>query len=49
MSRIGKWWRKRQKQRRCFHHDHVTGETWMRSQMIDHGKFFWCRKCDKGW
>lgn len=41
-------WRKR---RACFHHDHTTGKTWIKSMLIDTGrnKMFWCTTCGKAW
>lgn len=45
-SRLKRW----RKRRSCFHHDQHTGETWIRSQIIDFGrKMFWCRECDQTW
>ena len=37
--------------RRCFHHDHHTGTSWIRENLIDLGrrKQFWCDHCDKIW
>lgn len=41
-------WRKR---RWCFHHDHTTGTSWIKSQLLDVGrrKAFWCEDCGKTW
>lgn len=37
--------------RRCFHHDHRTGRTWIKDQLIDTGmrKMHWCTECGKTW
>lgn len=42
---------RRRAQRHCFHHDHRTGESWIKSALVDLGrnKHFWCTKCEKGW
>jgi len=39
------------KRRRCFHHDHHTGQTWIKGQLIDMGirKIFRCTHCGKTW
>jgi hypothetical protein len=41
-------WRKR---RNCFHHDRVTGTSWIGSRLINAGagKMFWCRDCGRTW
>lgn len=40
-------WRKR---RACFHHDWRSGESWIKSQIIDQGrKLFWCHRCGRRW
>lgn len=41
-------WRRR---RRCFHHDPVTGTTWLASELINmgSGKRFWCTHCGRMW
>jgi hypothetical protein len=38
-------------QRHCFHHDHATGESWIRSRLIDAGrrKLFDCGRCGRTW
>jgi hypothetical protein len=43
-----KTWRKR---RACFHHNHRTGESWIKSMLIDMGsrKLFWCDECGRTW
>lgn len=42
---------RRRAQRACFHHNHHTGESWIRSVLVDLGrnKRFWCTKCEKSW
>jgi hypothetical protein len=46
-----RWW----VSRKCMHHDWRTGETWIKSQLIDLGrrKMFWCSEksggCGKVW
>lgn len=39
------------KRRRCFHHDWTTGESWIKTRLINMGmgKMFWCRKCTRTW
>lgn len=39
------------KRRRCFHHDHHTGQSWIRSELIDLGrrKLYHCTECGKVW
>jgi hypothetical protein len=41
-------WRR---QRRCFHHDHTTGESWLTSFLIQNGmgKLFRCTRCFRAW
>lgn len=41
-------WRK---QRHCFHHDRITGDTWILSRLINlgAGKMLWCRECGRTW
>ena len=41
-------WRER---RRCFHHDHTTGQSWITGQLIHHGmgKLFRCKQCGRAW
>lgn len=41
----------RRKRRNCFHHDHVTGKTWIESRLINMGtqKMFWCIECGRTW
>jgi len=40
-------WRKR---RHCMHHDRLTGQSWIKSMLVDLGmnKIFWCDRCGKG-
>lgn len=40
-----------QHRRACFHHDRQTGESWIRSRLVDTGKakHFWCTKCGRYW
>jgi hypothetical protein len=35
----------------CWHHDRVTGASWIRHELIDTGrnKFFWCIGCVATW
>jgi hypothetical protein len=44
--RVGRWQR-----RRCFHHDHRSGESWIKEQLVDVGrrKMWWCDRCGKTW
>lgn len=55
MIGLGLWvtaWRRR---RQCMHHNRLTGESWIKSQLIDMGrrKMFWCSEksggCGKAW
>ena len=41
----------RRRRRSCFHHDHITGQTWIRSQLVDLGraKHYWCTRCRRYW
>jgi hypothetical protein len=41
-------WRAR---RRCFHHDHTSGKSWVRGRLVDLGrrKLFDCDHCGKTW
>lgn len=41
-------WRDR---RECFHHDRLTGESWIRGQLVDLGraKHFLCTHCGRYW
>lgn len=45
------YWRTRAKRKDCFHHDRLTGESWISDQLIDMGKakMFWCEKCERTW
>lgn len=44
------WLARRRKRRNCFHHDHRTGTSWIKSQLIDYGrKLFWCTTCERTW
>ncbi len=43
------WIADRHTQRYCFHHDHRTGESWIRGRIIDHRKLWDCTKCAKTW
>lgn len=38
------------KRRRCMHHNWRTGETYIKSMLINlgMGKLFWCDRCGKG-
>jgi len=42
-------WSRWRDRRNCFHHDHATGTSWIRSRIIDPGKRFWCVGCGKVW
>lgn len=33
----------------CWHHDRLTGTSWIKGQIIDPGKMFWCTRCQKTW
>ncbi len=36
--------------RRCFHHDNITGESWIgRGQIIDYRKLYRCDHCGRIW
>jgi len=41
-------WRKR---RACFHHDHITGRSWVIGRLVDLGraKHWTCRECGRYW
>lgn len=40
-------WRER---RRCFHHNHRTGESWIgNGSVMDYLKYYECSRCGKGW
>lgn len=43
----GKWRRRRE----CFHHDRLTGQSWIESELIEMGarKMFWCTECGRTW
>ncbi len=52
MIRLWRAWRDRRRTRKnCFHHDRVTGTSWISSQLIDLGsrKLFWCTTCERTW
>jgi len=46
-----RWLETRRKRRACFHHDHHTGQSWIRSHLIDLGraKLYWCQRCGQSW
>lgn len=46
--RMWKWWQVR---KQCFHHDRLSGESWINSALIDMGmrKMFWYDKCGRTW
>lgn len=46
---VYKGWRNWRARKDCFHHDHRTGESWIKSQIIDPGKMFWCNQCQQTW
>lgn len=37
--------------RRCFHHNHTTGVSWITGELVDLGraKLFRCVECGKVW
>jgi hypothetical protein len=40
-------WRRR---RNCFHHDRLTGESWISpGSIIDYRKLYTCSRCRKVW
>jgi hypothetical protein len=41
----------RRRQRRCMHHDRMTGTSWISEQLIEAGmrKMFWCTRCEQTW
>lgn len=43
--------RARRRQRECFHHSLLDGESWVRGQLVDIGrrKIYWCTGCDRHW
>lgn len=43
----GKWRRRRE----CFHHDRLTGQSWIEDRLINMGsqKMFWCTECGRTW
>jgi hypothetical protein len=53
-----KWWAKRQKQKRCLHHE-IGGNpanskpafSWIEQRLIDAGlrKMLWCTECERTW
>lgn len=45
------WLARRRKRKNCFHHDHSTGVSWIKSQLIETGmgKMFWCARCQQTW
>jgi hypothetical protein len=44
-------WRRWRNRRGCFHHEHSTGESYLRNELIDCGmrKRFWCTRCGRVW
>ncbi len=51
LDRFLDWREQRQLQRQCFHHDWLTGQTWVQSMLVDVGraKHFRCSRCRKYW
>lgn len=55
---LKRWWEKRQKQRRCLHHE-IGGNpanttpafSYIEQKLIDTGmrKMLWCTECEKTW
>ena len=43
------WWRRRRAQASCFHHDRVSGKSWVETVFfIDYGrKLMRCTRCGK--
>lgn len=42
--------RARRKRRDCFHHDHLTGETWLAVEHVSGGRRLWfCTRCGRTW
>lgn len=39
----------RRTQRRCFHHNHSTGKSWISGRIIDYRKLWDCTRCGKTW
>lgn len=44
------WYGRWRLRRRCMHHDRHTGQTYIKSMLIDLGmnKLLWCDRCWKG-
>lgn len=51
MISLPEWWKAIKKRKDCFHHDHKTGQSWIKSQLINigTGKMFWCAVCGRTW
>lgn len=46
---IHDWWLQRRERRNCFHHDINTGQSWIKNEIIDYRKLYWCTKCTARW
>lgn len=42
-------WTLHKEGKNCFHHDYRSGESWIKSQIIDYRKLYWCTKCQRRW
>ena len=45
------WWARRKRRRDCWHHEYLTGFSWIKWKLIDTGmrKMFWCTRCQQTW
>ena len=48
---VGQNVRRQIQQRACVHHGRHTGETWLKSELVDHGmrKIWTCTGCGQKW
>ena len=51
LNALRDWQDRREKQRFCLHHDRKTGQTWVRSQLLDAGarRMTVCNQCGQKW
>jgi hypothetical protein len=43
-------WQRWRDRRRCFHHDHRTGTSWVGpGTIMDYRKLYECKRCGKIW